>query len=112
MAKGMVGSKVKQIQCLLNSNYDYTLTVDGKFGESTDVAVRAVQRCSGLNPDGQVGPQTWKYLDTPMSGCGHWRAIKSRLPRPTPGRKLTRSGPPSVFTDEGPARPKGLVSSR
>ncbi|WP_326763257.1 peptidoglycan-binding protein (plasmid) [Streptomyces sp. NBC_01591] len=71
MAKGMVGSKVKQIQCLLNSNYDYTLTVDGKFGESTDVAVRAVQSCSGLNPDGQVGPQTWKYLDTPMSGCGH-----------------------------------------
>ncbi|MEU4506217.1 peptidoglycan-binding domain-containing protein [Streptomyces sp. NPDC024089] len=71
MAKGMVGSKVKQIQCLLNSNYDYTLTVDGKFGESTDVAVRAVQRCSGLNPDGQVGPQTWKHLDTPMSGCGH-----------------------------------------
>ncbi|MFC9756909.1 peptidoglycan-binding protein [Streptomyces sp. NPDC056921] len=71
MAKGMVGSKVKQIQCLLNSNYDYTLTVDGKFGESTGVAVRAVQSCSGLNPDGQVGPQTWKYLDTPMSGCGH-----------------------------------------
>ena len=71
MAKGMVGSKVKQIQCLLNSNYDYTLTVDGKFGESTDVAVRAVQRCSGLNPDGQVGPQTWKHPDTPMSGCGH-----------------------------------------
>ncbi|MFF3787906.1 peptidoglycan-binding protein [Streptomyces sp. NPDC001933] len=71
MAKGMVGSKVKEIQCLLNSNYDYTLTVDGKFGEGTDTAVRAVQRCSGLKPDGQVGPQTWKYLDTPMSGCGH-----------------------------------------
>ncbi|MGW1410090.1 peptidoglycan-binding protein [Streptomyces sp. NPDC002403] len=71
MAKGMVGSKVKQIQCLLNSNYDYTLTVDGKFGEGTDVAVRAVQSCSGLKPDGQVGSQTWKYLDTPMSGCGH-----------------------------------------
>ncbi|MER5618234.1 peptidoglycan-binding protein [Streptomyces sp. NPDC002215] len=71
MAKGMVGSKVKQIQCLLNSNYDYTLTVDGKFGEGTDTAVRAVQSCSGLKPDGQVGPQTWKYLDTPMSGCGH-----------------------------------------
>ncbi|MER5631539.1 peptidoglycan-binding protein [Streptomyces nitrosporeus] len=71
MAKGMVGSKVKQIQCLLNSNYDYTLTVDGKFGESTDVAVRAVQTCSGLKADGQVGPQTWKYLDTPMAGCGH-----------------------------------------
>ncbi|WP_143166588.1 peptidoglycan-binding domain-containing protein [Streptomyces atratus] len=68
MAKGMVGSKVKQIQCLLNYNYDYTLTLDGKFGESADVAVRAVQSCSGLKPDGQVGPQTWKYLDTPVSG--------------------------------------------
>ncbi|MFF1918170.1 peptidoglycan-binding protein [Streptomyces sp. NPDC058239] len=71
MAKGMVGSKVKQIQCLLNNNYDYTLTVDGKFGDSTDTAVCAVQRCSGLKADGQVGPQTWKYLDTPMAGCGH-----------------------------------------
>ncbi|MGW2111140.1 peptidoglycan-binding protein [Streptomyces sp. NPDC001948] len=71
MAKGIVGSKVKEIQCLLNYNYDYTLALDSKFGESTDAAVRAVQRCSGLNADGQVGPQTWKYLDTPMSGCGH-----------------------------------------
>lgn len=71
MAKGMVGSKVRQIQCLLNSNYDYTLTVDGNFGSATDTAVRAVQSCSGLKVDGQVGPQTWKYLDTPMSGCGH-----------------------------------------
>ncbi|MFJ1819723.1 peptidoglycan-binding protein [Streptomyces sp. NPDC088139] len=66
----MVGSKVRQIQCLLNSNYDYTLTVDGKFGESTDVAVRAIQSCSGLKPDGQVGPQTWKYLDTPCPAAG------------------------------------------
>ncbi|MFJ1623650.1 peptidoglycan-binding protein [Streptomyces sp. NPDC088190] len=70
MAKGMVGSKVRQIQCLLNSNYDYTLTVDGEFGESTDVAVRAIQSCSGLKPDGQVGPQTWKYLDTPCPAAG------------------------------------------
>ncbi|SFY45180.1 peptidoglycan-binding domain-containing protein [Streptomyces atratus] len=71
MAKGMVGSKVKEIQCLLNYNYDYTLALDSNFGGSTDTVVRAVQRCSGPNPDGQVGPQTWKYLDTPMSGCGH-----------------------------------------
>ncbi|MFE7113641.1 peptidoglycan-binding protein [Streptomyces sp. NPDC057600] len=71
MAKGMVGSKVKEIQCLLNYNYDYTLKLDSTFGESTDTAVRAVQRCSGLKVDGQVGPQTWKYLDIPMSGCGH-----------------------------------------
>ncbi|MFI1869980.1 peptidoglycan-binding protein [Streptomyces jumonjinensis] len=71
MAKGMVGSKVRQIQCLLNNNYDYSLEVDGRFGTATDTAVRAVQSCSGIEVDGQVGPQTWKYLDRPLSGCGH-----------------------------------------
>ncbi|MER6499186.1 peptidoglycan-binding protein [Streptomyces sp. NPDC001455] len=71
MAKGMVGSNVKQIQCLLNYNYDYTLALDSKFGEGTKTAVLAVQKCSGINADGQVGPVTWKYLEYPMSGCGH-----------------------------------------
>ncbi|MBL3665162.1 peptidoglycan-binding protein [Streptomyces sp. M2CJ-2] len=70
-AKGMVGSEVKEIQCLLNSNYHFTLDTDGKFGTATDTAVRAVQRCSVLTVDGQVGPRTWKYLDTPKSGCGN-----------------------------------------
>ncbi|MDQ1009803.1 hypothetical protein QFZ82_004288 [Streptomyces sp. V4I23] len=71
MAKGMVGSKVKQIQCLLNNNYDTALTVDGNFGTATDTAIRAVQKCSGITVDGQVGPQTWRHLDTPTPGCGH-----------------------------------------
>ncbi|MFF4866790.1 peptidoglycan-binding protein [Streptomyces sp. NPDC001231] len=71
MAKGMVGSKVKQIQCFLNYNYDYALEVDGKFGSGTEAAVKAVQQCSGIKVDGQVGPETWKYLEYPMAGCGH-----------------------------------------
>ncbi|WP_426361700.1 peptidoglycan-binding domain-containing protein [Streptomyces sp. E-08] len=35
-------------------------------------AVKAVQQGSGLTADGQVGPKTWKYLEYPMYGCGHW----------------------------------------
>ncbi|MFD7499383.1 peptidoglycan-binding protein [Streptomyces sp. NPDC059832] len=62
---------MKQIQCLLNYDYDCMLALDCSFGEGTDAAVRAVRSCSGLKPDGQVEPQTWKYLVTPMSGCGH-----------------------------------------
>ncbi|WP_328484889.1 peptidoglycan-binding protein [Streptomyces zaomyceticus] len=71
LARGMVGTNVAQVQCLLNHNYDYNLTEDGKFGAGTETAVKAVQRCSGIPADGQVGPTTWKYLDYPKPACGH-----------------------------------------
>ncbi|MEV6248878.1 peptidoglycan-binding protein [Streptomyces sp. NPDC051742] len=71
LAKGMVGTNVAQVQCLLNHNYDYTLAEDGRFGADTETAVKAVQRCSGIPVDGQVGPTTWKYLDYPRPACGH-----------------------------------------
>ncbi|MFI1660447.1 peptidoglycan-binding protein [Streptomyces sp. NPDC020472] len=72
MAKGMVGSKVRQLQYFLVYGYDYdSPKIDGNFGSGTEAAVKAVQQCSGLTADGQVGPQTWRYLEYPMSGCGH-----------------------------------------
>ncbi|MEV4191261.1 peptidoglycan-binding domain-containing protein [Streptomyces toxytricini] len=66
----MVGSKVKQIQCLLNYNYGQSLKVDGNFGSDTEAAVKTVQACSGIKADGQVGPDTWEYLDRPKPACG------------------------------------------
>ena len=36
----------------------YTVTVDGKFGSSTEQAVRDFQQKSGLPVDGEIGPQT------------------------------------------------------
>ncbi|MCX4987030.1 peptidoglycan-binding protein [Streptomyces sp. NBC_00572] len=71
LAKGMVGTNVAQVQCLLNHNYDYTLPEDGVFGANTEAGVKAVQRCSGITADGKVGPDTWKYLDYPKPACGH-----------------------------------------
>ncbi|MFD4977101.1 peptidoglycan-binding protein [Streptomyces sp. NPDC058424] len=71
LAKGMVGTNVGQVQCLLNHNYGYSLNEDGKFGPETEAGVKAVQRCSGITADGKVGPDTWKYLDYPKPACGH-----------------------------------------
>ncbi|MHA4772955.1 peptidoglycan-binding domain-containing protein [Streptomyces sp. MSC1_001] len=71
LAKGMVGTNVAQVQCLLNHNYDYNLAEDGKFGADTEAGVKAIQRCSGITADGKVGPATWNYLDYPKPACGH-----------------------------------------
>ncbi|WP_435596024.1 peptidoglycan-binding protein [Streptomyces albogriseolus] len=71
LAEGMVGTNIGQVQCLLNHNYSYSLTEDGKFGPDTEAGVKAVQRCSGITADGKVGPDTWKYLDYPKPACGH-----------------------------------------
>lgn len=38
------------------------ITVDGNFGGKTKAAVIAFQKPQGLNPDGIVGPETWKRL--------------------------------------------------
>ncbi|SFC16950.1 serine/threonine-protein kinase [Streptomyces aidingensis] len=68
-AEGHAGESVKEIQCLLNRNYGYGLDVDGIFGPLTDDAVRDIQRCSGIAVDGEVGPDTWGYLDNPKPSC-------------------------------------------
>ncbi|MEU6935049.1 peptidoglycan-binding domain-containing protein [Streptomyces sp. 2RAF24] len=71
LAEGMVGTIVAQVQYLLNHNNDYALKEDGKFGPATTAGVKAIQRCYGITVDGKVGPDTWKYLDYPVAGCGH-----------------------------------------
>jgi len=50
------GSNVKKLQKFLG------LEVDGKFGESTELAVKKYQKKKGLTQDGVVGPDTWKKI--------------------------------------------------
>ena len=50
------GSNVKKLQKFLG------LKVDGKFGESTELAVKKYQKKKGLTQDGVVGPDTWKKI--------------------------------------------------
>lgn len=61
------GEEVKTVQRLLNAmeyrdNNGYRLDVDGIFGDCTEQAVKQFQKANGLEEDGIVGPDTWRYL--------------------------------------------------
>ena len=61
------GEEVKTVQRLLNAmeyrdNNGYRLDVDGIFGDCTEQAVKQFQKANGLEEDGIVGKDTWRYL--------------------------------------------------
>ena len=56
------GEEVKTVQLLLNAMGYGNLEVDGIFGSATELAVKRFQTSRGLEPDGVVGPDTWRYL--------------------------------------------------
>ena len=55
------GQDVTQVQRALR-RAGQRLTVDGRFGPETDIAVTRFQQKHGLEPDGIVGPTTWVTL--------------------------------------------------
>jgi peptidoglycan hydrolase-like protein with peptidoglycan-binding domain len=64
LAGGSTGSVVSALQkALLNFGGPNTPTdpgpIDGKFGQSTESAVRAYQTQQNISVDGAVGDQTW-----------------------------------------------------
>jgi hypothetical protein len=61
---GSAGDAVRQAQELL-VRHGASLDPDGQFGQLTRSAVIEFQRASGLAPDGIVGPQTWRALESP-----------------------------------------------
>lgn len=61
LKKGSVGDSVKWLQYEFNQK-GYNLTIDGKFGNLTDEAVRAFQAGSKLTVDGIVGEKTRQKL--------------------------------------------------
>jgi len=58
---GSKGKLVKQMQELLNQ-LGFSLNVDGKFGKTSDDAIKKFQFNHGLLPDGVVGNLTWDAL--------------------------------------------------
>lgn len=55
--RGSKGKAVKILQVILGG-----LELDGSFGPATQAAVIAFQKKQGLDPDGVVGPLTWRAL--------------------------------------------------
>ena len=72
LKKGSKGFEVQKVQEWLNlrrytdDNWDYTITVDGDFGEQTDKMIRLFQELNNLTVDGEVGPKTFHSLVKPM----------------------------------------------
>ncbi|WP_443072507.1 peptidoglycan-binding protein [Streptomyces sp. NBC_01485] len=59
---GSAGPDVAEAQCLLRRAGISPGGIDGMFGPLTQRAVKALQKRSGLDVDGMVGPHTWKAL--------------------------------------------------
>lgn len=59
---GQQGDGIAALQAVLIDRHGYRLAVDGNFGPATERAVVDFQGRHGLEPDGIVGPLTWKTL--------------------------------------------------
>lgn len=59
---GAQGDEVREIQQRLQALGPYHGPLDGIYGDGTAAAVRVFQRRAGLEPDGAVGPVTWRAL--------------------------------------------------
>lgn len=69
---GSIGEYVKELQSTLKTLLYYTGVVDGKFGSSTEQAVKTFQVNNRLTPDGVVGRDTWSALSilySPLAIC-------------------------------------------
>ena len=64
LRRGSSGWHVKRLQRLLrlHGQLGPPAQLDGEFGPVTEAAVRAFQALHGLEPDGIVGPLTWRAL--------------------------------------------------
>ena len=62
LQRGHYGSLVRELQQELKDQGYFSGTVDGYFGESTEVAVKKLQRAKGLQEDGKAGHATQRVL--------------------------------------------------
>ena len=60
--KSMSGTDVAVLQAILTARGCYTGLLDGLFGDALDASVRKFQREHDLDPDGVVGPLTWRKI--------------------------------------------------
>lgn len=56
------GDEVQLVQMFLNTKGYSCGNPDGSYGPKTNAAVATYQKANGLQPDGTVGPLTWRKL--------------------------------------------------
>ncbi|WP_329740860.1 peptidoglycan-binding domain-containing protein [Dyella sp. A6] len=96
------GAAVRDLQAVLSElgctdDTGHLLLADGKFGVATRSAVEGFQRTRGLTIDGQVGPATWRAIDSEMSMLR--RGTASLLPAVSaePARMPDMDDPRNLF---------------
>jgi hypothetical protein len=99
LRRGSRGAEVRRLQTLLNAP-GQSLGVDGGFGHATEAAVRAFQRAHNLNPDGVVGPATWRAL------LGNSPAANPQYPA-GPQEQLAEIARPFIGATEAPGNRMG-----
>lgn len=62
ICKGMSGADVIVLQAILAARGYCVTAINGVFDDSTDKAVRKIQKENGLDVDGISGPKTWEKL--------------------------------------------------
>ncbi len=98
--RGHVGPRVIMLQGILRRTGAVSVKIDGEYGPATVDAVKAFQGRSDvrLNPDGQVGIDTWKAIER-ISGYRVINVVDAQDPaqrtRVTSG--LTRAGATDVI---------------
>ena len=90
LRNGSTGTAVKTLQDRLKRLGYYTGSVDGKYGDGTEDAVRAFQKANGLNADGIAGTNTISklYSDravaaSPSGSTGGGTSSATRAPTAT-----------------------------
>ncbi len=98
---GSSGDEVRKLQRRLKELGYYKSSVDGDFGEGTEVAVQAFQRQNGLTVDGKAGANTQQKLYS--SSAKRAPATVTNTPRrtATPTPKATSVPDTDVYLETG-----------
>lgn len=86
---GNESSEVAEVQAMLFLLGFYRGDIDGRFGESTAIAVANFQRAARLNVDGIVGNSTWNSL----------LPAANRVSAPPPSSEPSTSSPSSTLDE-------------
>ncbi|MEB3229359.1 MAG: peptidoglycan-binding protein [Leptolyngbyaceae bacterium] len=104
---GEEGPQVQAIQALLQIMGYYSGPIDGRYQESTVLAIIAFQQAAGLNGDGIVGPTTWaKLLPLPQQ-IPSTNVVAPPSPSPSPSSPATppTATPPTATPAPTPQPP-------
>ncbi len=80
------------------------LGVDCRFGQATELAVKAFQACAGIERDGKIGPVTWPLLDA-FAAVPIGPPLPLIGPPPPPTSTPAPTAPPTTVPPSGSTAP-------